>query len=134
MSAKWKSSNTRTTGPVAAIRSKKVRQAPNSSSEPHSGVEPEERQQGGLDPAPLGLVGDVAARQASRDLGPGRRLVVGLQQPAPAADHLAERPEGDPLAVGRGPAAVPVDGFDEPVDVLEELPGQAALADAGRTR
>ena len=48
-----------------------------------------------------------------------------------AAHHLAERPERDPVAIGRGAALVPIDELDHPVDVLQELPGQARLADAG---
>ena len=59
-------------------------------------------------------------------------LVVGLEQAAPAADHLAQRPEGDALAVRGRAAVVPPDGLDEPVDVLQELPREAALADARR--
>src|SRR5207247_1242382 len=46
--------------------------------------------------------------------------------------HFAERPERDPLAVSRGPPVVPPHEFDEAVDVLEELPGETALADACR--
>ena len=53
---------------------------------------PEQREEGRLDPAPLLGVGDVG-REGLGDLRPGRRLVVGLDQAGPAADHLAERPE-----------------------------------------
>ena len=79
----------------------------------------------------LVLVGDVLARP-SRRRGAGRRLVVGLEQAGPRADHLAEGPEADALAVGGRAAAVPEDVVDEAVDVLQELPGEPALADAGR--
>ena len=96
-------------------------------------LDAEQRQQRGLDPAPLLRVGDVG-RERLGDLGPGRRLVVGLEQAAAPPDHLAERPEGDPVAVGRAAAVVPPDGLDEAVDVLEELPGEAGLADARRAR
>ena len=37
-----------------------------------------------------------------------------------------------PVAVGGAAAGVPPDALDEPVDVLQELPGEARLADAGR--
>ena len=57
-------------------------------------------------------------------------MVVALGQAGPLADHFPERPERDPLAVGRGPALVPVDVLGDAVDVLVELPGEAALAHA----
>ena len=98
---------------------------------PRVRLEPEQRQQRRPDPRPLGLVGDVLLEHRG-DRRPGRRLVVGLLEVGPAADHLAERPERDPLAVGRAAAVVPPDRLDQPVDVLEELPGQARLADPGR--
>ena len=90
-----------TTGAVAASRSKNVRQAPNSCSEPTPGLDAEQGEEGRLDPAPLVRVGDVLGERLG-DLRPGRRLVVGLDEAAAPADHLAERPEADPVAVGRG--------------------------------
>ena len=51
--------------------------------------------------------------------------------PRAAAHHLAERPEGDALAVGGTAALVPVDVLGQPVDVLPQLPHQARLADPG---
>ena len=131
VSAWWKSSNTITTGPLAASRSKNVRQAPKSCCDRRVRLEPEQRQERRLDPGPLGLVGDVLLEHRG-DRGPRRRLVVGLLEVGPAADHLAERPERDAVAVGRAAAVVPPDRLDQPVDVLEELPGQARLADPGR--
>ena len=77
------------------------------------------------------LVGDVLLEHR-RDRRAGGRLVVRLLEVGAAADHLAERPERDPLAVGGAPAVVPPDRLDQPVDVLEELPGEPRLADAGR--
>jgi hypothetical protein len=62
---------------------------------------------------------------------PGRAFVVGLGKACPPTNHLAESPEGDPVTVGRAAALVPPDLLGQAVDVLEELPGQAALADAG---
>ncbi len=99
---------------------------------PDVGAHAQQGQQGGLDPAPLGVVRDELVH-LGRDRGARRRLVVCLSQSAPAADHLAQRPEADALAVGRRAPAVPPDGVDEAIDVLEELPGQPTLADAGRT-
>ena len=74
----------------------------------HARADAQEREQGGLDPAPLGLIGDVLG-EGRGDLRPGGGGVVGLEQPAAAADHLAQRPEADALAVGRGAAVVPPD-------------------------
>ena len=96
------------------------------------GLQAEQRQEGRLDPAPILLVGDELGDRRVDPLA-GRRLVVVLGQAQPAADHLAQRPERDPLAVRRRPAAVPVDRGADPVDVLLELPGEPALADPGRT-
>ena len=120
-----------TTGPVAARRSKNVRQAPKSCCDPTPGIEAQQREHGGLDPGALGGVGDVLLEHG-RDGRPRGRLVGVLLEPGAAADHLAERPEADAVAVGGAATVVPPDVLDEPVDVLEELPGQARLADAGR--
>ena len=94
-------------------------------------LDPEEGEQGRLDPAPLRLVGDVL-REHLADLRSGRRLIVGLDEARSPANHLAERPEADPLAVGWRAAIMEPDGIDQAVDVLQELPGQAGLADACR--
>ena len=131
VSAWWRSSKTITTGAVAASRSKNVRHAPNSCSDPAPDSSPSSDSSAGSIQRPLGLVGDVLLEHRG-DRRAGRRLVVGLLEAGAAADHLAERPERDALAVGRAAAVVPPDGLDQPVDVLEELPGEARLADAGR--
>ena len=57
-----------------------------------AGVDAQQRQDGGLDPGPLGRVRDVLLEHR----GDGRtrgRLVGVLLEPGTAADHLAERPE-----------------------------------------
>ena len=121
--------------PLAAMRSKKVRHAANSSLAPagRRRSTPSSVEQRRLDPARARSSsgtysatrrGDRARVVASSSLSAGR----------PAADHLAQRPEGDALAVGGRAAAVPVDVLDHAVDVLLELPRQAALADARRAR
>ena len=94
-------------------------------------AQPEQREECGLDPARLFLVRDVLADDCCHAL-PRRRLVVGLDEARAAADHLAERPERDALAVGRAAAGVPPDLLDQPVEVLLELPRQARLADPRR--
>ena len=92
----------------------------------------EQRQEGGFDPAPLGLVGHDGG-DALADLAPRRCLVVRFRESRSATDHLAEGPEGDALAIRRRTSVVPVDVLGHPVEILLELPGQPALADAGRT-
>ena len=77
---------------------------------PDPRFEAQQREEGGLDPGSLGLVRDVCGEHG-RDGGPGRRLVVGLLETGATPDHLAERPERDPVAVRRATAVVPPDGF-----------------------
>ena len=96
-------------------------------------LEAEEGEQRRLDPASVVVGRDVLGHGRADPLA-GRGLVVRLGQARPPPDHLAERPERDPLAVRRAPAAVPVDRLADPVDVLLELPGEPALADAARAR
>ena len=90
----------------------------------------EQLKQAGLDPAPLLRIGNIL-RDRRGDPLPGGRGVIGLGESRALTDHLAERPEGDALPVCGGSALVPVDVLDHTVDVLVELPSQAALADAG---
>ena len=96
------------------------------------GADAEEREEGGLDPAAVLRVGNPIYKEPVQGR-PRRRLVVALGKAGPPADHLAEGPEGQPVPVGRAAALVPPDRLDEAVDVLAELPGQAALADPGRS-
>ena len=133
VSAHWRSSKTRTVVPLSAMRSKKMRQAANSSSRPPAGAS--------STPSSASSAGSIQRRSlasgtysASVAATAARvvRLVVVLGQAERRADHLAQRPERDALAVGRRAAAVPVDVLDDAVDVLLELPGQPALADAAR--
>jgi hypothetical protein len=67
------------------------------------------------------------------DPGSRRRLVVRLGEAAAPADHLAEGPERDPVAVRRGAAFVPPDVVGEAVDVVQELAREPGLADPRRT-
>ncbi len=90
-------------------------------------LQPEQAEQLWLDPAPLALIGDIFV-EGGCDLRSCRRMVVAFGEPGTLTDHFAERPERDALAVGRGAALMPEHALDEPVDVLKELPGQAALA------
>ena len=131
-SAQWRSWKTRTTVPVDG--------------EPLEERSPRAEQLVGDEiaaaiPRSSSIAGSIQRRSGSSgttlvqhrgDLGPGRRLVVRLGQPGPPADHLAERPERDPLAVGGRATVVPPRPRHDPVEVLLELPGEPALADAAR--
>ena len=91
--------------------------------------EPEQLREPRLDEAALVLVEQLLAERLpqlrERRFG---RLVLG--DPAAHPHHVGERPVGDSLAVGEAAAAVPPDLFDDPVEVLVELPAEARLADA----
>src|SRR5664279_3977941 len=63
-------------------------------------LDPEQGEEGRLDPAPLIGVGDVGCQRLAQ-LRPGRWRVVGLEQVATFPDHLAKRPEADPIAIRR---------------------------------
>src|SRR5947209_8536028 len=92
-----------------------------------SGLETKQSQERRLDPGGLVFVRHVLANGGG-DPGPRRRLVVALDETRATANHLAERPEGDPFAVRWAPAGVPPDPADQAVDVFEELPGETGLA------
>ena len=134
VSAHWRSSNTSTVVPRSAIRSKKSRQAGNSTSRPPAGASstPSRRQEAGPMRSRSLASGHVLVerrRDASRVVASSSSSV----RPRAAPHHLAERPERDPLAVRRRAAAMPVDVLRDAVDVLLQLPDQPALADAARS-
>ena len=60
----------------------------------------------------------------------GLVLRVRLEDAGVRLHHLAERPEADALAVGERAALPPVDELGVPLDRLEELVDEPALADA----
>ena len=117
---------------MALSRSKNVRQRPEQlvAAAGRGLAGAQQREHGRHDRGSFRLVGDVRGDHLG-DLGAGRLHVVGLEQAGARPDHLAERPERDPFAVGRRAAVVPPDALDHPVDVLQELPGEPALADPG---
>ena len=135
MSAQWRSSKTRTTVPLAGDALEE--RAPGGEQllgRRCSASRPSRASSAGSIQRALVGVGDVLARPWPR---PRSRVVASSsvsrrpQRPRTISPSAQKR---DPLAVGRRAAVVPLDGLDEAVDVLEELPGQAALADAGRAR
>ncbi len=92
--------------------------------------EPQQVAQPRLQPARLRLVLAVA-RDGLAELGDCGRLVFAFYDPGPHPDHLRERPVRDPFTVGEAPAPMPKDAFGQAVNVLEELPLQPRLAQAG---
>ena len=75
------------------------------------------------------------APRRGRRCGPGSSPTSSVSsRPRARADHLAQRPEGDRprRTTASGPRATT--RLDDAVDVLEELPGEAALADARLAR
>ena len=73
------------------------------------------------------------SRPAAQPLGDEVERVL-LADEQPGTDHLRQRPVAHALAVGQAAPGVPEDVAGEAVDVLEELPRQARLADAGDAR
>ena len=91
--------------------------------------DPEQRAEARGEERALLRVGDPAL-QALRELA--RRLLGGLVvgDAEAVADHLAQRPVGDAVAIGQTAPVVPEDVVVQAVEVLLELPQQARLADA----
>ena len=96
-------------------------------------LEPEQVSEARLDPVLLVRIRDVLLDRGP-ELSSGRRRLLVLDDVAAHPHHLRERPVGDALPVGEAATAVPPGVVGQPVDVLEELPGQARLADAGDAR
>ena len=92
--------------------------------------EADERTEVSVDPASLRrLVEEVGQHGAQLLLR--RRVGVGLENSGLCLDHLAQRPVGNPVAVGKRPALTPDDQLGIGVGRPEELPDQPALPDAG---
>ena len=114
---------------TAASRSKNTRQAAKRSSRSKlvALLEPEQVRHARLDETALLVVQDVLDQNGLELLERRSRLLV-LGDAAAHAHHVRQRPVGHALAVGEAPAAMPVRGLLDPVDVLEELPREAGLA------
>ena len=135
-SAQWMSSNTSTSGP--ARRDQLQEPAPGRerlgaavAAQLACGGEPGQRRQVRLDPARLVRVGDnVLDGDAELLLDVGRR--VGGEDAGVGLHDLAQRPEGDAVAVGQRAALPPEHDVGLPLQVPEQLPDLARLADPGR--
>ena len=92
-------------------------------------VEAEQGDERRGEPAPLRFVGDVVD-EGGGQLAAGGFWIIRLGDPSTTPNHLAERPERNPLAVRRRPAVVPIDLLRQAVDIFFELPRQPRLADA----
>ena len=86
----------------------------------------DERSETGLEP------GEVRVGCGQRLLELGLRLLlrVGLEDPALRLDDLAERPEGDPVPVGKAAPLAPAGETRSIFEVVEELGAEAALPHA----
>ena len=129
-SAHWRSSNTSTVVPLDQRSARRTSATPRTAPRGRRAAPRRTRAGTAAGPRSAALVGvghELLERR--RDPRAAGRLVVALRQAGPAADHLAQRPERDPLAVRRRSALVPVDDLEHAVDVLEELPREPALAD-----
>src|SRR5204863_5461204 len=84
-------------------------------------LEPEQVAETRLDPGALVGVEDVFLEREPKLLARRRRLLV-LEDPAPHAHHLGERPVRHALPVGEAATTVPERIAGQPVDVLLELP------------
>ena len=131
-SAHWRSSNRSATGPWSAMRSKKRRQAPNSSVLTSGGTvfEAEEMEHARLDVGAFLLVRHEL-RDGACELPARTVQALAFDDAGTHADHLRECPERDAFAVRQTPAAVPPDAFLDAVHVLEELPPEPRLTDPG---
>src|SRR5579862_2502145 len=59
-----------------------------------------------------------------------RRGIFSFDDSSTAADHFCQSPVGDAVSVRKAPTEVPEVRIGETIDVLEELPRQAALTNA----
>ena len=111
-SAHWRSSKTSTVVPRSAIRSKKRRQAGKSTSRLGRLLDAEQGQQRRFDAFALARVRRRTPRGWPH--APRSSAVGILCEAAATPNHLAEGPEGDPLAVRRRAPPVPVDSSATP--------------------
>ena len=136
-SAQWRSSKTRTTG--AASRHPLEERPPGAEELAGAAGRARRRRRAGASSARSTRRARASSGHEARDASrrASSRVVAWSsvsRRPRARPDHLAERPERDALAVRGRAALVPPDVLDDAVDVLQELPGEAALADAAPGR
>ena len=85
------------------------------------------------DVVPVGTVGNPALEAAAQTLGDDIERVL-LADLEPRADHLRQGPVAHALPVGQAASGVPQHVSRQPVDVLEELPGETGLTHPGDSR
>ncbi len=94
----------------------------------HAGLAyPEQGAEGLADPLPV--IFGYQLFDGAGEVGEGHVVRVVLENAGPPTHHLPKRPEGHALAVGGRPALMPEEGVCQTVEMLLELPNQAALAD-----
>ena len=93
-------------------------------------VEAEQPGEPRLDPLPLLRIGDELGDDGTQ-LGARLQRLVGLSDVGAGANHLGQGPKSDAVAVCGGAALMPAEHFGEAVDVFQQFPGKAALADPG---
>jgi hypothetical protein len=81
-----------------------------------------------LQPFALILVGDEG-RDGRREFGRDQRRVIRLEHTGLCLDDLAQRPEGDAIAVGQAVALAPDHQLGLLVDEPQQFPDEPALAD-----
>ena len=91
-------------------------------------LEPQEMRESRLDHPPVAFIGHELLDHGRQLLARRVRGVL-LEDRRAGPDHLGQRPVRDSLAVGRRPSLVPVAGFLDAVEVLEEFPHQPRLAE-----
>ncbi|HEX6488643.1 MAG TPA: hypothetical protein VF137_07200 [Candidatus Dormibacteraeota bacterium] len=96
----------------------------------HGLGEPDQLRQTRLDPASLLVVRHDCLDRLVQ-LSQGHLADLALEDAYAHPHHLGQGPVGDALAIGEAAAGVPEDAVHHAVDVLEELPGKPAFADAG---
>jgi hypothetical protein len=88
------------------------------------GVDAEEREQPLAEPLTLG-----ARRDHELELLVRRRGIIRLKDPGVRLQHLAQRPESDPLPVGEASSLSPRDELRDGIDVPRQLGDDPALPD-----
>ena len=96
------------------------------------GLEADQRTEVGLDPRRVRRLTENVPDRGLELLG-GLGLVIALEDPGLRLHHLAQRPEGDPVAVREATPLAPGDDLGVVVDDAREFVDEPALAHSGDT-